>query len=90
MSKNRNRTRLNKSVTSKEYRIKFHKIVFDYCFICAKRSGSFYGSCSPSALSSIGLHGNGRYIENHKRREYQSWKYNRKTQWVDIKHIGKP
>lgn len=81
MSKNRNRNKLNTSETSKEYRIKIIKAEYCDCTVCSKRAGSYFYSCSPSNLSMKHRHGNGRGIENHKRREFRSWKYNRKKQW---------
>ena len=35
--------------------------------------------CSPTIV--YGRHGNGKPIQSHKRREFRSWKYNRKTKW---------
>ena len=80
MSVKKNRNFLNKSVNSREYRLKQLKSSYDYCLICCKRSGSFYYSCSPSEVR-VNRHGNGRAIYNHDYREYKTWKYNRKTQW---------
>lgn len=63
----------------KEEKVKKMKQLWDYCFICQKRSGSWYYDCSPSKV--WGRHGNGKPIYSHKYREYKSWKHNRKTQW---------
>lgn len=81
MSVNKNRNFLNKSVNSREYRLKQLKSSYDYCLICCKRSGSFYYDCSPADARSRHRHGNGRAIYNHDYREYKTWKYNRQTQW---------
>jgi hypothetical protein len=63
----------------KEEKVKKMKQIWDYCFICQKRSGSWYYDCSPNKV--WGRHGNGKPIYSHKYREYKSWKHNRKTQW---------
>ncbi len=81
MSKNRNRSKLNKELISRDYSRKQLKQSYDYCLICCKRAGSYYWSCSPSDIRSKHRHGNGRYIESHKYRSYKTWKHNRKTQW---------
>lgn len=81
MSKNRNRSKLNKELISRDYTRKQLKMQYDYCLICCKRSGSFYWSCHPSDVQSKHRHGNGRFISNEKYRSYKSWKHNRKTQW---------
>lgn len=81
MSINRNRSKLNKSLTSREYQVKQLTYEYDYCLICSKRSGSFYYDCSPMTMKSKGRHGNGRVITTFDYREYRTWKYNRKTQW---------
>ena len=80
MSKNRNRAKLNKAQTSKEY----HKIQMSedhYCPICMKRSGSWYYDCSPTDMRSKHRHGNGKAIYRWKARRFKTWKYNRKTQY---------
>ena len=63
----------------KEDRVKRMKLERCYCFICQRRSGSWYYDCSPKKV--WGRHGNGKPIYSYKFREYKSWKYNRKTQW---------
>ncbi len=80
MSKNRNRAAL-KCLIGKEYKIKFYKFEYNYCYICNKRAGSRFYDCHPTSFNCVGRHGNGKMIENHKARSYKSWKYNRKTKW---------
>lgn len=81
MSKNRNRAKCNKSLNSREYRLKMFREEYSYCLICNKRSGSFYYDCSPSNIQAKHRHGNGRAIFPHKYRSYKTWKHNRLTQW---------
>ena len=50
---------------------------YNYCFICNKRKGSWYYDCHPGGWYAS-RHGNGKIV---RRRECQSWKHNRKTQW---------
>ena len=70
MSKNRNRAKLNKAMTSMEYtRIMKNETV--YCRTCVKRGGGYNYSCHPSAFNPKGW----RWRMN------RSWKSNRKTQW---------
>jgi hypothetical protein len=83
MSKNRNRAKLNKAKKSREYTKIAKHFYHDYCYICAKRSGSFYIDCSPQNMRSKGIHGSGKPIYTYKYREYKSWKYNRKTKWKE-------
>ncbi len=66
-------------MTNKEKKVKQMNAIYNYCFICNKRNGSWYYDCSPTIV--YGRHGNGKPIESNKRREYRSWKHNRKTQW---------
>ena len=83
MSKNFNRASLRKAQTSKEYKCSYPK-PGNYCPICAKRAGSLFYSCY--ALSSIkARHGSGRPIYSCDKREYKSWKYNRKNQYHEQK-----
>ena len=63
----------------KEEKVKRMKAIYNYCFICQKRSGSWYYDCSPTYI--CGRHGNGKPIQWWKRREFRTWKYNRKTQY---------
>lgn len=81
MSKNRNRAKLNKCLTQKEYRLRLMKEKYSYCYVCQKRSGSWYYDCSPADMKCKHRHGNGRKIERYMHRSYRTWKYNRKTQW---------
>lgn len=79
MSKKRNRAKLNKAKTSREYQ---HIQMFnDYCPICMKRSGSWYYDCSPKDMRVKHRHGNGKAIYSWNYRRYKTWKHNRKTQW---------
>lgn len=81
MSKNRNRAKLNPSLTSREYRIKMMKDEYSYCYICQKRSGSWYYDCSPTSSRAKHRHGNGRIISTWEHRSYKTWKHSRKTKW---------
>lgn len=65
---------------NKKEKIKHMQTIYNYCFICNKRSGSWYYDCHPNNGKN-GRHGNGRSISSIKRREYRNWKYNRKTQY---------
>jgi hypothetical protein len=80
MSKNRNRAKLNKAITSKETLI-IERVSESYCLICNRRSGTHHWDCSPSNISAKHRHGSGKAIFNHKYREFRSWKHNRKTQY---------
>lgn len=71
-------------MTRKEQKIKHMKQIYNYCFICNKRSGSWYYDCHPNSWK-IKRHGSGKPIYSHKQREYQSWKHNRKTQYYEKK-----
>lgn len=53
------------------------KEVYNYCFICQKRNGSWYYDCHHSGWYAK-RHGSGKIV---KQRECKSWKHNRKTQW---------
>ena len=79
MSKNRNRKKFDKALTSREYTLKLMKETYSYCYICQKRSGSWYYDCSPADMHCKHRHGNGRKILPYKYRSYKSWKHNRKT-----------
>jgi len=83
MSVNRNRAKLNKAENNRDYNLIYKHYMNDYCFICSKRSGSFYVSCSPADMHHKGRHGNRRPIYRHKFREYKTWKHNRKTKWKE-------
>ena len=80
MSVNFNRARLKKAKTNQEFRANYFRFEYNYCYICSRRAGSFYYFCSPSTIDAD-RHGSGKPIYSHKRREYKSWKYNRKTQF---------
>ena len=64
-----------------EWKIKRMKAIYNYCFICQKRNGSWYWQCDKFGWSGGPRHGNGKPVYPHKQREYKTWKYNRKTQW---------
>lgn len=85
MSKNRNRAKLNKAKSNKEYNLMLMQELYlghiGYCTVCIKRSGSFFYDCHPSNLKMKHRHGNGRGISKTKYRSYKNWKYNRKTKW---------
>ena len=76
MSKKRNRAKLNKATFNKEYN-KIMKSENLYCYICAKRGGSYTASCHPNNFNKKGF----------KYRQNRSWKHNRLTQWKTIKNI---
>ena len=79
MSKNRNRAKLNKAKTGKEYhRLQMYN---DYCPICSKRCVSWYYDCSPEDMRAKNRHGNGKAIYTWYYRRYKTWKYNHKTQY---------
>jgi hypothetical protein len=61
----------------KEEKVKKMKAIYNYCFICNKRNGSWYYDCHPSSFR-VSRHGNGKIV---RERECKSWKHNRKTQW---------
>lgn len=77
----RNRTKLNKCLNSREYKISLMKYVYDYCFICSKRCGSYYYDCSPMNSKSNGRHGSGKLISTFDSRNFRTWKHTRKKQW---------
>ena len=81
MSKNRNRAKFDKEITSRNYTIMLKRELYNYCYICSKRCGCFYADCSPADLHSKGRHSNGKAIYTFKFREYKTWKYNRKTKY---------
>ena len=60
------------------------KYEYTYCFICAKRCGSYYYDCSPMTFKSPGRHGSGKLISTFDARKFRTWKYTRKTQWKQI------
>lgn len=78
MSRNFNRARFKKAETNREFRAIMFKFTYNYCFICSRRAGSFHYSCKGYVRN---RHGSGKPIEHHDRREYRTWKYNRKTQF---------
>jgi hypothetical protein len=79
MSKNRNRAKLNKAKTGKAYQRIQMRYEYDYCYICMRRSGSYYYDCHPSPT--YGRHGDGRALYARGKRMHRTWKHNRKTQW---------
>ena len=83
MSKNRNRAKLNKCLTPREYKLTYLKHEYDYCFICCKRGGSFYYDCSPMTMKRKGRHGNGKLISTFDARSYRTWKHTRVTQYKE-------
>lgn len=78
MSANRNRAKLSKAETGREYRVIHMHDEWDGCYICARRHGSFYYSCSPASMRAY-WHGSGRPIYSHTYRGYKTWKHNRRT-----------
>lgn len=82
MSINKNRKKLSKAENSREYRKILLHDVYSYCYICAKRSGSYYYSCHPTDLKAY-RHGSGKPIYSHTHRSYKTWKHNRKNQWKE-------
>lgn len=81
MSTNRNRAKLNKAKDSREYIILLKREEYNYCYICAKRCGSFYVDCSPQNMHAKGIHGSGKLVYKYKYRAFKTWKHNRKTKW---------
>ena len=81
MSVNTNRAKLKKAKNSRVYTITYKHYMNDYCYICARRCGNFYGSCSPADMNAKGVHGSNKRIYAHKFREFKTWKHNRKTKW---------
>lgn len=81
MSTNRNRAKFNKAQTSREYIYKLKHYYNCYCYICQRRAGSFYASCSPADMHAKGVHGSGKRIYTYKFRMFKTWKHNRKTKW---------
>lgn len=72
---------LKKAKTNREYNLIYKHDENDYCYVCQRRGGNFYASCSPGYLHARGIHGSGKRIYRHKAREFKTWKYNRKKQW---------
>ena len=64
-------------MTNKEYKIKKMKSIYCYCFICQKRTGSWYYECTPEQFKKVVRRGDGRIIY----RPQKNWKKFRKTQW---------
>ena len=83
MSKNFNRASLIKAQTSKEYKCSYTK-PRNYCPICAKRAGSLFYSYYDVRIVKA-RNGSGRPIYSYDKREYKSWKYNRKNQYHEQK-----
>ena len=83
MSKNLNRASLRKAQTKKEYKLSYQK-QRNYCPICTKRAGSLFYSCYDVRLVKA-RHGSGRPLYSYDKREYKSWKYNRKNQYHEQK-----
>lgn len=70
MSKNRNRAKLNKAKNNGQYNM-IMKNKDLYCYICARRAGSYKASCSPGAFNERGW----------KFRLNRTWKKHRRAQW---------
>ena len=81
MSENTNRAKLSKAENNREYNIILKHWVYNYCYICARRCGSFYYDCSPASMRNKGRHGNGKPIYTSKFRSFKTWKHNRKEKW---------
>ena len=64
-------------MTNKEQKIKKMKSIYNYCFICHKRNGSWYHDCHPGGWYAK-RHGSGKIV---RQRECKNWKHNRKTQY---------
>lgn len=75
------RKKLLNVTDNRTYNILYKQFVFNYCYICQRRAGSYFADCSPSGMQSKGRHGSGKYIYRYKARWYKTWKYNRKTQY---------
>lgn len=72
MSKNRNRAKLNKAKTSKEYK---SILINDIYPIYWDEGICFYPIWRP------GFKNSGKRLEKYKIRMYRTWKHNRKKQW---------
>lgn len=72
MSKNRNRSRLNNSTCSREYKL----ILINLCYPKYWDEGiSFYPKIK------IGFKNPNKRLMKYEIRMYRNWKYNRKKQW---------
>lgn len=76
---NKKRKGLNKVTDNKTYNVIYKKFVFNYCYICQRRAGSYYANCD--GKKRWGYHGNGKPIYSRDYRRYKSWKHNRRTQY---------
>lgn len=70
---------LDTTTNNRVYMITFKKSIHTYCYICQKRSGSYYSSCFPGAK--YGHHGNKKPINGQDYRKFRTWKHTRKYQW---------
>jgi hypothetical protein len=84
MSKNRNRAKLNKAKTNKEYKFILNYFYIVDCTICAKRAGNYTATCYPIRWThkwKRGFKNPHKSITTFEARAFRSWKHNRKTQW---------
>lgn len=63
----------------REYKIKHMRAIYNYCYICQRRAGSWYADCSP--IKKHGRHGSGKPISGKDYRSYRTWKHTRNKQW---------
>lgn len=83
MSKNRNRSRLDKANNDREYNI-LQKGAVVYCRVCEKRAGRFGATCGPVRWAGrwrIGCKNPRKAIATWEARGFRTWKHNRDTQW---------
>ena len=84
MSTNRNRAKLNKAKSNKEYKVILNYFYVVDCPICAKRAGSFTATCYPIRWQvkwRRGFKNPQKMVSTREARTYRTWKYNRKTKW---------
>lgn len=70
---------LKETTDNRTYKIVLKQLIYDYCYICQKRCGSWYASCHPAKI--YGLHGNYKHIYSRQWRAYKTWKHQRKQQY---------
>ena len=66
---------------SRTYKILYKRSIFDYCYICQRREGSYHAFCGPGHI--YGYHGSHKRVFSTHYRAYRTWKHTRKTQWKD-------
>lgn len=87
MSKNRNRAKLNKTQSNREYQVILNYFYVVDCPICSKRVGRFDATCYPIRWKKRwrrGFKNPRKMITTSEAREYRTWKYNRDKQYKDV------